>query len=601
MVKDFLSRYVRRYAWTYAFGVAFLIATNVLTVAIPRMQKEVFDELAGGRSAAVVDHYALLIALAAVLVIVVRTLSRILFFNPGRTIEFRIRNDMLARLLHMSPQFFRKWSIGDIMARAGDDATFVRALVGFSVVMALNIVVAAVLAVWQMARTDAWLTLYCVLPMIAAVLALRTGVKHTFVMMKEGQEALGTLSETVLETYKGIAVVQGAAAEGAFLHRFDTDNARYTRLGVRAALVRTFLLPIVGVVGNLCIFLLLFVGGQHVIEGRMTLGDMAAYASYVAVLVGALASGGWVVGVLQRGMVSLRRVWDVISLEPDLPQGTVPLPHTGTGVHLTVRDLTWRYPDAADASPPALQGLSLDLPPGKVLGVYGQVGSGKSTLVQVLGRLALPPRGTVFVDGIDLLDVAGPDLRKAVAIVPQDAFLFSRSVRDNVAFVDRSHEADPARVELALARACMAGEVQRLQDGLETIVGERGLTLSGGQRQRVQLARAFYRGYRLLVLDDVLSAVDQETEAQLLATLAEEIRQTGTTAVVISHRLSALAAADEIVVLEEGRVVEHGRHADLVKQGGLYARVWEAQIERRDPPQDQPTARILSAPASAAP
>jgi len=584
MVAEFLRRYARRYAATYALGLFFLVATNLLTVAIPRMQKEVFDELATTRRIEVVDHYALLIAGCALLVILVRTLSRVLFFNPGRTIEFRVRNDMLARLLRMSPQFFRSWSIGDIMARAGDDATFVRALVGFSVVMALNIVVAAVLAVWQMWHTDAWLTVYCVIPMLAALMALRAGVKHTFAMMKAGQEALGKLSDTVLETYKGIAVVQGAAAESAFLQRFDADNLEYTRLNLRVTLVRTFLLPIVGVVGNVCIFLLLYVGGQHVAEGRMTLGDMAAYAAYVAVLVGALASGGWVVGVLQRGMVSLRRVWDVLVLTPDLPEGTQPLPNLGHGLSVRVHDLTYRYPDAAPDATPALQNVSFELRPGHVLGVYGSVAAGKSTLVQILGRLALPPAGSVFLDGVDLLDVAGPDLRKAVAIVPQDAFLFSRSVHDNVGFLDRAADIEETRVTRALQRAQMANEVVRLENGVQTVVGERGLTLSGGQRQRVQLARAFYRGYRLLVLDDVLSAVDHDTEAQLLAVIQEEIRACGTSAILISHRLSALAAADEILVLERGQVVERGTHPQLLAHGGTYARVWHAQREReRDP------------------
>ncbi len=603
MIRQFLDRYARRYALIYIAGLGFLVATIGLTVAIPTLQKQVFDTLtalesirqllpfdalvpalgpAQALTMATVRPLVWLIAGAAVLVIFVRTLSRILFFNPGRAIEFRLRNDMLQRLLGMSPQFFKFWSIGDIMARAGDDVTFVRALVGFAAIMVLNIVVASSWAMVRMVRTDAWLTLYCVLPLLVSVVALRLGVARTFGMMGETQKALGRLSNTVLETYKGINVVQGAAAESAFLAKFDVDNDAFTALNLRVVAIRTFLMPIVAVVGNICIFFLLLIGGQHVAQGRMTLGDVAAYASYVAILVGALASGGWVIGVLQRGVVSLRRVWDVIELTTDLPIGDVALPTGGRGIHLHIQNLSYRHPDAAQNAPLVLDSLTLDLAPGHVLGVYGAVGAGKSTLVSLLARLHLPPRGTVTLDGVDLLDVARDDLRRAVAIVPQDAFLFSRSVRENIGYIDRVADIDDARVQAAVQKACLQGDLERLPQGLATIVGERGQTLSGGQRQRVQLARAFYRGYRLLVLDDVLSAVDHDTEAKLLAAIQADIAAKGTSAILISHRLSALAAADEIVVLDAGRVAERGTHAQLLAGAGTYARVWAAQSAEGD-------------------
>lgn len=584
MLAHFWRGYVVRYLPVYAWGLLFLVATNVLTVAIPRLQKEVFDELAGARRSTVVEHNAGLIALAAVLVIGVRTLSRVLFFNPGRTIEFRLRNDMLRRLLAMSPQFFRTWSIGDLMARATDDATYVRALVGFAVIMLLNTLLAASMALAQMVRIDAWLTLACVVPLLLAVWLLRQGAKWSMTLMKDGQVLLGRLSDHVLESYKGIAVVQGAAAEAAFLKRFDSLSDGYTALNLRQAALRTFLMPVVGVVGNLCIFLLLWLGGRHVVARQMTLGDVAAYASYVTVLVGALASAGWVVGVLQRGMVSLRRVWDVVSLRSDLPDGDLSLSASkeSGGLHVQVRGLSWRH-DADAAAPWVLRDIDFDLPAGKVLGLYGAVGSGKSTLVSLLARLAVPPRGTVMVDGIDLCDVAEADLRQAIAVVPQEAFLFSRGLGDNIGFADRAEQVDAARVAQAIGDAQLADEVARMPDGLHTVVGEKGLMLSGGQRQRAQLARAFYHGGRLLLLDDVLSAVDHDTEERLLAVLRRHIAAQGTSAIIVSHRLSALARCDEILVLadpasdQRGRIVERGSHAGLVAGGGAYAAAWSAQ------------------------
>lgn len=595
MLNDFLRLYVRRYSATYALGVAFLIATNWLTVKIPQLLKQVFDELAGQRRLDVVHQYASWIALCAVVVIVVRTLSRIAFFNPGRTIEFRIRNDMLQRLLAMSPAFFRNWKIGDIMARASDDATFVRALVGFTSVMLINTVLAALMSVYQMWRTDAWLTLYCVVPLVLSVLALRFGVTYTMTMMRQTQKSLGALSNTVLETYKGIAVVQGAAAEAAFLKRFDKDNDEFTSLALRGMGVRTILMPVVGVVGNICIFLLLFVGGEHVMQGRMTVGDMAAYASYVAVLVGALVGVGWVVGVLQRGSVSLRRVWDVIEIKSDLPVGDQPLPQTTGGIDLRIDHLTWRHPDADAAQLDAINDVSLHVKSGQILGIYGTVASGKSTLVSIISRLAVPPRGSVFIDGVDLLDVRSADLRRDVAVVPQDAFLFSRSIKDNVAFIARSEEADMAAVDRAVQSAALAPEIARFSEGLNTTVGERGQTLSGGQRQRVQLARAFYRGYRLLILDDVLSAVDHDTEARLLEVLQQQIAQRGTSAIIISHRLSALARADQIVVLDHGRIIEQGTHSELLANEATYAHIWQNQRDHAEEPQDAAVAAQVAA------
>jgi ATP-binding cassette subfamily B protein len=577
MLREFFRLYVRQHGLKYLTGLVCLVATVELTVAIPGWIKQVVDELANGRRLSEVHRYAGWIALAAVAVIGVRTLSRVLFFNPGREIEYQVRNDMLKRLLWMSPRYFRRQTLGDLMARAGDDATYVRALVGFTPVMALNIVVSAVVAAWQMWRTDAWLTLACVLPSLAALVVLRRGVQATMGWLKRTQQTLGELSERVLETYKGIAVVQGAAAEAAFIARFDETNDRFTEQSLRSVTIRTLVMPVVAVVGNLCILLLLYIGGQHVVARQLTIGDMAAYASYVGVLVGALASAGWVAGVIQRGFVSLQRVWEVLELASDLSAGATPLTAAAAGLHLEVRGLTWRHADAPANAPPVLTDIHFDLRPGRVLGIYGPVGAGKSTLVQLLSRQQPPPPNTVFIDGVDLLEVADADLRRAMAVVPQDAFLFSRSVRDNVGFIDRAGDIDPARVEQALTEAQLAGEVARFAEGLDTVVGERGLSISGGQRQRVQLARAFYRGFRLLVLDDVLSAVDHDTEARLLEILQAAIAARGTSAVIISHRLSALQRADEILVLDGGRISERGTHAALVLAGGTYAKVWQAQ------------------------
>ncbi len=584
LLPAFFNRYARRYARVYALGLLMLLATNGLTVAIPRMIKEVFDELAGGRDMTVVHAFALLICAAAVVVIVVRTLSRVLFFNPGRTIEFRLRNDMLARLLAMSGTWYREQGTGDLVSRAANDATYVRALVGFSLLMLLNLLLVTTLTLWQMVEINALLTLYCMLPLVASVWLLRFGIRRLFDAMKAAQEELGHLSEHILETLGGVAVIQGAVAESAFQSRFDHHNDRYTAINLQVTALRCFLLPLAAMVGNVCIFLLLFIGGRLAVEGEMSIGDLAAYASYVTMLAGALTSAGWLLNGLQRGYVALQRCWVVVDLEGDRPAGQRALPQTDRGLHLQVQGLDYRYPDAAEHDPPALSGIDFDLPPGGVLGIYGAVGSGKSTLIDLITGLLPPPPGAVRLDGIDVRELDSSSLWDAIAVAPQQAFLFSRSLRENVAFVDRRAAINTPRVWDALDKALLGDEVRRLPDQLETVVGERGLTLSGGQRQRAQLARAMYRGYRLLLLDDVLSAVDHDTEERLLVRIRGELdrQRGGHSAVIVSSRLSALAEADEILVLDQGRVIERGTHVHLIAAGGAYARVWAVQRTRRE-------------------
>lgn len=584
LLPAFARRYAGRYLGVYALGVAMLLATNGLNVAIPHMIKEVFDALGAGQDVTQVHTWALLISLAATAVIVVRTLSRVLFFNPGRTIEYRLRNDMLSRLLSMSDNYFRRHALGDLVSRATNDATYVRALVGFSVLMLINLAMAAVLSLWQMMETNALLTLYCLVPLVGAVVLLRLGIGRLFAAMRAAQEELGALSEHVLETLSGIAVVQGAVATDAFERRFERHNLRYTQLNLQVTALRTFLLPLASAVGSFCIFLLLVVGGEHAVQGRMSIGDMAAYASYVVMLAGTLGAAGWLLNSLQRGYVSLQRCWEVVELRSDRPEGTVALAAQGPGLTVKLEGVVFRYADAADDERPALVDIDLELGPGEVLGIYGPVGSGKTTLVDLLAGLLPVTAGRICLDGHDIATLQPHSFRAVTAVVPQSAFLFSRSLRENVAFVEASDQIDDRRVEQALQKAALSDEVARFPQGVHTVVGERGLNLSGGQRQRAQLARAMYRPSRLLLLDDVLSAVDHDTEQRLLETIAGELGfgEGAPTAVIVSSRISALAGADQIVVLDGGRIVQRGDHASLVAQGGLYAEAWHAQREREE-------------------
>lgn len=589
VVPAFLRRYAGRYVLAYSAGVAFLLVTNWLTVTIPALIKDVFDALAKGADPGEIRTFCALIGAAAVAVIIVRTLSRVLFFNPGRTIEFRLRNDMLQRMLAMSSGWMRTQQTGDLVSRAINDATFVRSLVGFAVLQLLNVATATGFSFYMMVKTDAWLTLYCAVPLVLAFWVLREGTGRLYGAFVETQQELGRVSRQVLEAYNGVASIQAMVAEPAFLHRFDEHNERYTQLNVQVTALRVFVLPLASAMGNVCIFLLLLIGGQHAIDGHLTIGDIAAYASYAAILVSGLAMFGWVINSVQRGYVSLERCWEVARLEPDRPAGTATIATSGDGVAVHVQGLSFRYADAEPDEPDALTDIDFALPAGQTLGVYGPVGAGKTTLMQILSGIVQPTSGTVRLDGLPVATIENQSLRAAVAVVPQQAFLFSRSLRRNIAFVDDDTEVgggwpDDARIAAAIEKACLAGEVARFPDGLDTIVGEKGLTLSGGQRQRTQLARAFYRGYRLLILDDVLSAVDHDTEERLLAAIRGALRSDTqrATGIIVSSRVSALADCDAIIVLQHGRIVARGTHQELANGDGLYAKAYIAQRDGQD-------------------
>ncbi|MCO4762676.1 MAG: ABC transporter ATP-binding protein [Myxococcales bacterium] len=577
LVWRFIRRYAKRYLGLYALGIGFLLATNGLTVLIPRLIKEVFDGLGEGH--ADVNSYARLIGVAALGVIVVRTLSRVLFFNPGRTIEFRVRNDMLRKLLAMSTTFFGRVGIGDLVSRAINDATYVRSIVGFAVLNLLNLAMATTMAIWQMLEIDPWLTLWCCLPLIASTWIMRVGISWMYTRMRAAQEELGQLSTHILQSYGGVAVISASGAQPAFTTKFDALNARYTDLSLQVAAVRCFVMPVARAVGSVCVFLLLWIGGQHTLAGDLTVGDLAAYASFVGMLVSALAMAGWLLNALQRGYVSLQRVWQVLQLSSDRPAGLVALPTTDEGVAVQVSGLSFGYAPGSTV----LTDVSLDLAPGKTLGVYGPVGSGKSTLIRLISGLLSPTPGTVTLDGVDVADIAPASFRRDVAVVPQESFLFSRSLRDNIAFAEKADTIDELRVAQVTEQAALGDDISRLDDGLMTLVGERGLMLSGGQRQRAQIARALYTDARLMILDDVLSAVDHDTERRLLDALRAH-RKAGASTIIVSSRLSALVDCDEIIVLDEGRITQRGDHDALVAEGGLYAAAWAVQRESKGSP-----------------
>ncbi len=596
-----LARFLRRYATphikSYAFGLLFLLATTGLTVAIPAFVELAVDALeptTGHGDAAKAIGLAWAIIGAGIGVMVVRTLSRVLFFNPGRVIEYHMKSDLFRHLTELPRGYYDRMRPGEVVSRGTNDAMAVRGLIGFGSLQVFNVALTLLLTIGKMLLTDWRLTLWVLVPLIIAVGVLWRAIREMFKLTRETQETLGTISSRTLELYGGASVLQSMNATGMAIERFEQQNAALLSVGQRLAFVIAWLLPIVDVVANFCLVLLLFVGGGMVVAGTLTPGELAAFAVLIRIVGGGLNSLGWVVNAVQRGWISLVRMYEVMDAPARTSDdGKAAMPAVPSvddrGHTLEVRDLSYKHPprpdiDTLNEAPPALTHVSFTARPGDTIGIFGATGAGKTTLLDLLARVQEPPPGTVFIDGVDVRSLDLKAFRAATAYVPQEAWLFSQSLRENVALAHAAAERDEARVEDAVRGAALSDDLGALPEGLETKVGERGVMLSGGQRQRTALARAFYKDFEILLLDDVLSAVDHATEKRLIDEIYS--RRKGATTLIVSHRVSCLKHATQILVLEDGKVVARGTHDQLLADtDGPYWRAWRLQQAREAEPE----------------
>ncbi len=503
----------------------------------------------------------------------VRFLSRTLVFNAAREIEYEIRNDLFRHLERLPQSFYFEWRTGDIMSRCVNDVNAVRLLLGVGLLNLVQTPILYVGAIAAMIAINAKLALLVIAPYPLFILVARTLGRQIHHWSLSVQEGLADLSNRLQESISGIAVVKAYAMEGVTARRFDATNRELYRRQLGLVRANAAMPAIVALLPAMAMWIILLVGGREIMAGKMLASDFFTFAMFVYQLTFPTFIMGWVVALVQRGAASMQRLDELLSIEPSIADrpGAQPLGRLRGEIEL--RDLTFRYPGAERE--PALADLSLRIPAGSSLGVVGPVGSGKSTLAAIVPRLYEVPDGTVFVDGVDVNDVPLADLRRNIAFVPQESFLFSMTLADNVAF--GLPETDPETVRAAAERAQLARDVADLPEGYDTLVGERGVMLSGGQRQRTSLARALALDPSILILDDTLSAVDAETEAAIQRGLETVFR--GRTVIVVSSRVSAVRSADRIAVLDAGRLVEVGTHDELLAEGGLYARLASEQAE----------------------
>ncbi|MBI5524542.1 MAG: ABC transporter ATP-binding protein [Desulfarculus sp.] len=558
--------------WAIAVGLAALVAVDFLQLCVPRLIKFAVDDLASARATSI----SLLWQAAGVLGLALgmaclRLLWRPLLMGFSRQVERGLRQRLFEHLQDMHLGYLVDHSPGELMARSTNDLNNIRMATGIGLVAAMDGLVLGTAALGFMLYISPLLTLLAVLPMplIVALTRVQSGRLHR--RYQEVQEAFGQITEQVREVMSGIGLIKAYALREGQEARLATAGRGYLELNMGLAKLLALFFPLMIFFTNLSLAVVLGAGGWLTVGGSITAGDFVAFAAYLSLLTWPMMALGWVVSLVQRAKASLLRVEEVLSARPQVQDPARPrFIAAGAPLGLEVRGLTFAYPGQAA---PALQDVSLLVPDGQTTALVGRVGSAKSTLLALLCRVYDPPAGSVLLAGVDVLELSQAHLRSLVVQVPQEAFLFSATVRANL-LLGRP-QASEEEMWAALTAAELAGEVRALEQGLDTMLGERAHTLSGGQRQRLALARALILDPPVLVLDDPLSAVDTETEQRILHNLAA--LRAGRTTLVVSHRLKSVAFAQRIYVLDQGRVVEEGRHQDLMRAGGVYQQLFAEQ------------------------
>jgi ATP-binding cassette subfamily B protein len=573
--------YLRRYLRRYLLGAACLIVTASLAMAVPYLLKRAIEAIEAGQPFSQVATIAAAIALIAVVQAVVRTMSRALIFNVGRDVECDLRNDLFTHLERLPVAYYQNQQTGDLMSRLINDVTAIRMLLGVGFLNLLNTPIYYAYGLSIMFALNAPLTAAALLPFPLLLFLVKRVSRRMMEQTLRVQEELANLSSAVQENVSGIHVVRAYQAEDVAVQRFARSNEALTEQSLSLARVRGQLGPIMRTASGLGTLVVLCFGGTQVVRGNMSLGDLAAFIGYLNLLAWPTMAMGWMLSVVQRGRAALQRLEHIFAVEPSITDaaGATPLPAVRGAIEF--RNVSFAYSNGSNGHK-ILEDVSFDLAPGQKMALVGRTGAGKSTLVSLLPRLFDVTEGEIFLDGRDIRSLPLHQLRSSIGFVPQDPFLFSTRIDDNIAFaLDREPNGTSHREQTLVEVAEDAGIAQDIEGfpkGYATMVGERGVTLSGGQKQRLTLARALAAAPRVLVLDDALSSVDTRTEQAILSSLRDRLR--GQTSIFIAHRLSTVVDADLILVLDDGRVVERGDHRSLLEQDGLYAQLFrEQQLE----------------------
>jgi len=564
-----VRKYLWRYRWMLALGFGCLILKDLAQAGQPLMIRGAVDALTGGDGSRAFLRFAGFLLVLALFKGVFQYGMRVVLIGISRDVEYDLRNELFGKLVSLSPDYYARTRTGDIMARATNDLNAVRMMLGPGVMYCFETGLTFALAIAIMVKFDWRLALVALMPAPAVSLVVILSGRAIHTRFERIQAMFSDISSRVVENLSGVRMIRAFVQERAEMRRFEELNRRFIAQNIQLIRIEAVFQPLMEVLIGLTFLAVLWAGGYQVLKGRISIGSFVMFNTYMGMLVWPMIALCWVVNLMQRGTASLERINQILRETPTIHAPATPVRLEGARGEVEFRGVSVNYNGSR-----ALDGIDLRIPAGATIALVGRTGSGKSSLASLAPRLMDPSAGTVLLDGIDLRDLDPEDLRRQIGFVPQETFLFSATIAENIAFgVDR---ASVEEIRRAAEIAGLASDIESFPDGYQTMVGERGITLSGGQKQRTAIARAVLRDPRILILDDALSSVDTLTEERILTHLAGVMR--GRTVILISHRVSTVRQADRIVVLEKGRIVEEGTHAELVEAGGYYADLAQKQM-----------------------
>ncbi len=567
-----LVPYLKRYRRAYVWGALVTVLSNAVWIFFPLVIRAAVNDLSREVTRGKLLYYASLLVALALVKGFFLFWTRWILIGISRDIEFDMRNDLFAQLEKQPASYYQRNRTGDIMARMTNDLNAVRMLLGPAIMYSANTILFTLGALYFLLRISPVLTLVALAPLpLASVLVQALGRKiHD--RFERIQAMFSDISAQAQENFSGARLVRAFAQEEAQIDAFEQSNREYIRRGLRLVQLMGMLWPTLEFLLGLAMVVVLLVGGHEVLSHRISIGDFVAFSTYTVMLTWPIIALGWVVNLVQRGKASVTRIQEVLAEKPTIDDRDADLALTGIGAGaIEFRDLHFRYEGTQGE---VLHGISLTVPAGSSLALVGPTGAGKSTLASLIVRMHDAPEGSVLIDGHPVREYPLDALRTSIGYVPQETFLFSTTIRDNIT-LGRPDATDAELLEAAEA-AHIRREFEEFPAGFSTVIGERGLTLSGGQKQRSALARALIRDPRILILDDALASVDTYTEEQILAGLSRAMA--GRTTVLLAHRVSTIRNADQIAVLLEGRITELGTHDQLLARGGYYASLYEKQM-----------------------